>query len=335
MFFRPVDVLTIGGATLDIMLTTSEYDIIDNPQDITRQQLIAFEFGAKILTNDININYGGGAANAAVNLAQIGFSVATKLNLGDDTTGDEIKHYLHSKKINTKYISQNKNTLTAVSAIISTDKSHDHVAFVNRGANLLLDVKIRELRQLEPKWIYVTSLSGENAYSNLVKVFDYIKESKAKLAWNPGSRQIKLGCQELETFLQITHILHINKDEAIEMALSAGVKTDNIEKLLKTLHQMGPKIVIITSGEDGAWAYDGDEIYFQESLPVDRVNTTGAGDAFGSTFLAAYIKKDKNINYALAAATVSSSEVIKQHGAQKGLVSWKEIRRLIRKYSLI
>ena len=310
MFSKPVDILTVGGATLDIMLTTSEYDVIDNPDDITRKKLIAFEYGAKLVSDSTQISYGGGAANSAVNFVQMGFSVATKIQLGKDLTGNDIKRFLDSKGINVKHIVQKKDTLTAVSVIVSANKLHEHVAFINRGANLLLDVKKSELRILEPKCLYLTSLSGDNAYNNIVKVFDYVRESGAKLVWNPGGRQIKWGCEELKTFLEATDILHINKDEAIEMICSTGVETDDVEELLKELHKMGPKVVTITCGEEGAWAYDGSKNYFQKALDVKKVNTTGAGDAFGSTFTAAYIKKDGDIDYALAAGIVSSSKVI-------------------------
>lgn len=329
------DILTIGGATLDIMLTTDEYDIIDNSQDLKRQKLIAFEYGAKLITKDACMTYGGGAANSAINLSNLDFAVTALVQLGDDSPGRDIKFYLENRGINTDYIIQHKNTFTGTSVIVSASEAHDHVAFVNRGANAFLDISKETLAIINPQHIYLTSLSGERALDNLIEIFDYIRENNIPITWNPGSQQVQMGCEALKRFLQYTTILHVNKDEAIEMLYSSGEETDNVEDLLKRLHAEGPRLVTITCGADGAWSYDGEKIYFQSALDVEHINTTGAGDAFGSTFLAAYIKTGGDIGYALAAGVVNSSEVIKKVGAQHGLVGWTEITNIIKEHSLV
>ena len=116
---------------------------------------------------------------------------------------------------------------------------------------------------------------------------------------------------------------------------STGEETNDIESLLKKLYSEGPQIVTITCGAEGAWSYDGKELFFQKALDVDCINTTGAGDAFGSTFLAAYIKNNGDINHALAAGIVNSSKVIQKIGAQNGLVDWETIQNIINTNNLI
>ena len=50
---------------------------------------------------------------------------------------------------------------------------------------------------------------------------------------------------------------------------------------------MGPEVIIITSGKRGADAYDGSKYYHQDVIREKRrKDTTGVGDAFGSTFIA-------------------------------------------------
>ena len=58
-----------------------------------------------------------------------------------------------------------------------------------------------------------------------------------------------------------------------------------IKKLLEEMKKLGPKIVVITDGPKGAYAYDGSDILFMQPYPDPKppYERTGAGDAFSST----------------------------------------------------
>ena len=60
------DIITIGGVTEDINFCTHEGVLIKNKKDVLRQELLAFEFGAKIKIKESHSTFGGGAANTAV-----------------------------------------------------------------------------------------------------------------------------------------------------------------------------------------------------------------------------------------------------------------------------
>ena len=60
------------------------------------------------------------------------------------------------------------------------------------------------------------------------------------------------------------------------------------EALAKQLNSYGTKIVGITRGSQGSVFYDGKSFYHQGIVPVDAVDTMGAGDSFIAAFLVHY-----------------------------------------------
>ncbi|MCD4705406.1 carbohydrate kinase family protein [bacterium] len=332
---KKFDVITIGGATQDIMYYTDDAEIIKNKTNITKQKLIAFEFGAKIISKNVHLTFGGGGMNTAINFSKLGLKTATFLNLGQDWIGDLISKELNKYKISNKYISRS-NEYNGFSFIINHNQTNEHAIFGHRGANDKLKTDSQKISNLNTKWIYIASLSGND---HLVKqnIKNIFQKKNTKIAWNPGNSQLKFGFKFFKKYLPRTTLFNINKDEAIELVLSSGMKTTNLNKLIKTIYSWGPKIVAITDGNKGAYIFDGQEIYFQKATNNKALNTTGAGDAFGSSLVAGLIiynnraELDKNnLEKALRLAIIQSGAVVKKIGAQIGLLNKKELKKYIK-----
>lgn len=333
---KQLDVLTIGGATLDLMMYTKDCVVLPNPnkKDLTRQKLIAFEYGAKITSDSVHHTYGGGATNTAVNFAGLGLRSAVLCQLGADTTAYDLIRHLDKHNVETNHIAFEKNGHTGFSVIVNVGTHNEHVIFMYRGANHVMKITKAALNRIKAPWMYVTSLNGPHAKKNLETIFQVQKQQACNLAWNPGNEQLQLGYRGLKKYFKHVSVLILNKDEAIELCMSAGSKTTSIGKLLQTIHSWGPDIVAITNGAKGAHVYDRHKQYQTKALKVKGINTTGAGDAFGSTFVAGLIKTDFDIEHSLAAAIVNSNYVIQEIGAQAGLKSWPQIKALMKKHKL-
>ena len=324
-----VDCLTIGSATQDIMFYTDDAVILRNPKDITKQKLIAFEYGAKIAAQSIYFTLGGGAHNAAVAMSKLGLKVGILTAVGTDGIANEIKANLKKYKIDSQLVKVYKGHRSSFSFIVNTGKFKEHVIFTYRGANFIIKISPAELDKVKTNWFYLTSLSGDYWRSNLRAVFSVARRRQIKVAWNPGGSQLRAGYKYLANFIKNTYVFNVNKDEAIELAVSAGKKTVNIQKLLFLIKSWGAKIVVITDGPRGAYVFDGKKVYHRPALAVEGINTTGAGDSFGSTFVWGLIK-GKNIDFALQAAIANSNHVITAVGAQIGLLSSREINKIIK-----
>ena len=86
--------------------------------------------------------------------------------------------------------------------------------------------------------------------------------------------------------------------------------------------------MIITRGKHGADAYDGEKFYHQDILREKRrMDTTGVGDAFGSTFVAGLEIYNGDIQKAMYLSVKNTASVIGQQGAQNGLLSRRGITR--------
>lgn len=92
---------------------------------------------------------------------------------------------------------------------------------------------------------------------------------------------------------------------------------------------MGPEMVVITDGPNGAYGFDGTTYQHIGIFPVPVVERTGAGDAFSTGCLAALIQK-KSLRDAMRWGTFNSASVIQKVGPQAGLLKKNEMMKLLR-----
>lgn len=317
------DVITFGGATRDIFFKTSKGVIFPDPED-TEEKMLAFKHGQKIITDNAHFSFGGGAFNTAVSMAKLDLNVSTCINVGRDESAHSIVERLRSLGIDTTLVTTDPENHTALSLIV-TDKK-DHVAFLHRGANNFLKMCAQE-KLLNTRWFYITSLTGESA-DILPELVYFAAENNIKVALNPGGKQLRGSCRQLKKLLDKVELLLLNREEAEELACSeeACETIEDNKVLLHKVQNLGAKTVIITEGEKGSYYSGGSTINFEPAFKKDGlvVDTTGAGDAFGSTFLAC-IMKGTDISRAQKMAAINSAHVTEFIGAQEGLLTAKKI----------
>jgi sugar/nucleoside kinase (ribokinase family) len=181
----------------------------------------------------------------------------------------------------------------------------------------------------EPKWLYFSSL-GENSLEFHAQVVEYLKaHPSVKLAFQPGTFQMKLGKEKLKEIYAHTYVFFCNKEEAQRIL---EIKEDDIKKLLQAIGALGPKIVAITDGVNGAHAFDGKEMYSMRLYPDPKppISRTGAGDAFSSTFTVA-LALGKDIKEALRWGPVNSMSVVQGIGARAGLLTREKLEEYLAK----
>lgn len=317
------DVITIGGATRDVFFMTDQAKILGDRTGKNHRKYVAFEYGAKIIPEEAEFAFGGGGANSAVSFSKMGLKTAAVLRVGSDGTGNHVIDDLKENGVDCRFIEKDKKNHTALSMILSIPGS-DHTMFLYRGANDFLNIP--DWRDFRSSWFYISSLTGESE-DLLPEIFSYARAHNIKVAWNPGSEQIKKGFDDLEQMLENTSVLSINREEAILLALSKDNRVNyNDEKaLLACLNEMTGGIILMTDGENGSYATDGEKDYYEPTAGCEAIETTGAGDAYGSTFIACLIK-GMQIKEAMKLASVNSASVVSYVGAQKGLMTFDELR---------
>lgn len=321
-------ITTIGSALYDVMFYTDQALILDHGQDLLKQKLIAFEYGAKLYAKNAYFVGGGSAANASMTFANLGIKTQIISALGNDFLGHNIKQQLKSKGINIKLLQLKVNEATGMSFVVNVGKENEHIIFTMRGANDSLDLSQSKVKQMNTPWLYLAALGG-NFKPKLDNIFQRVSKKKMRVVWNPGLGQIVLGAKFLAKYLQHTYVLVVNRDEALEILSKQNLKlSNNINLLLKHLHKYGQKFTVITVGDKGAYLYDGQKIYFQAALKKKAVNTTGAGDAFASGLTAGLIKYgEQNITKALRLGVTNGALVVTKVGGQVGLLKNSDLSK--------
>ena len=309
------ELISIGDASMDVFMTPTESEAIC--QIDTKECFIAFSYGDKIPVKDLVFSTGGNAANNAVGTKRLGIKVAIVLTLGNDSIGNLIIEKLKSEGVGMDYVVRQPGTISNYSTVVNY--SGERTIFVYHAPRTY-DFP-REIPA--PPWVYLTSM-GESYLPFYQKVVEWLDANpETRLAFNPGSYQIRAKREDLDTVLKKTHVIFVNREEAGK--LTGADTSDGKEKeLLSALSSLGPKIAIITDGGNGSYAYDGSKFIKSGVLPVNAFQRTGAGDAFSSGCLSAIIK-GKPLDEALIWGTVNSASVIGYVGPQKGLLKEEQI----------
>ena len=318
------DLIAIGDSTVDTFLkihdATVECDI--NHKDCK----ICVKYGSKIPVDSIGHGVAGNAANVAVACSKLGLKTAIYTNLGDDDHGENINKQLISQKVAPDYIKINKGKSSNLSVVMTFQGERTIFVYHQEWFYHLPD--------LAPSaWIYLTSMAESFTSSNIMdEVYHYVEKTKSKLVFSPGTLQLKADIKRYPKILERCHILIVNLEEAkIIMGIAESEKIE-IRNLLSKMLLLGPKIVVITDGEEGSYATNGQVDLKAGIIPAPVVEKTGAGDAYASGFLCALFR-GADLAEAMVWGSLNSSQVIGRMGAQNGLLDAEQMIKLRKKES--
>jgi len=317
------DVITVGSSTVDVFARTKFSEIVKITDGKKETELLAYPMGAKILIEELNFTTGGGATNTAVALSRLGHKVACISKIGSGANADKIKKHLEKDNVDSSLLVSSKNARTGYSIILDSIE-HDRTILTFKGSNN--DLRFDEINtgKLRAKWFYFSTMMGES-FKTLEKLAKFAEKNSIKIAFNASQYMAEKGIDYSKEILKRTALFVLNKEEALLMTKKN--KTEDAFKILGKLID----IVIITDGKNGAQAYDGKNIYSVKSNKIKIVETTGAGDAFASTFLSGMIKKN-DIEFALRLARANAESVIQRHGAKTGLLTYSKALEVVKRY---
>ena len=319
---EPIDFFAIGDIVTEPFIRLK--DASTHCRVDTKQCELCMRFGDKIPYESATVCAAvGNASNAAVSASRLGLSSALRAYTGDDHYGTEMLEVLKQEGVSTDFM------VTEV----GKQSNYHYVLWYETDRTIL--VKHEEFGYTvptlgaSPKWVYLSSLSEHSKdYHDAIAAW-LIQHPECKLAFQPGTFQIKLGKEALASLYARTELVVCNKEEAAHIL---GIPfTDDVKVLMNGLATLGPKIVVVTDGTNGAYAYDCSRylrvpMYPDERGPFER---TGAGDAFASTVVSA-LALDKPLDEALLWGPINSMSVVQEVGAQKGLLSREALEQFLK-----
>ncbi len=286
------------------------------------EKRLSLPFGSKPPYDRVDIVRAvGPSPNAAVACARLGLDVSLMAWLGDDQVADDAISHLKDERIDT--------ALTVKQA--NMPSNYYYVLRLGAERTILVRNENYEYVWKDPKqnldWIYLSLISDASWQLHLDMLAYLERNPDTKLAFQPGTFHFTWGVEKLKPIYARSHIVVLNREEAVDVT---GRSYDNLHDLANGLHDLGPRIVVITDGPNGSYASYDDKLvtipnYPDPAPPVDR---TGAGDAFASTIVAA-LALGKSMDEALTWAPINSMSVIQKLGAQAGLLHESEIQHYI------
>lgn len=304
-----IDVLSIGGATVDIFIKSKQF-IVD-------KNLLSLEYSSKNEINQSLICSGGGATNSAVSFARLGLKSTNLSLIGNDHLSNYIVDDLKKESIDTKFLIKNKKDTTDFSVILIAPDGGRSI-LTNRGSTRLEEKNINWGKIPKTKWFYITSLEGN--LELIEKLIGYAKENNIKISLNPGNRELAQR-QKLLPLLKHVDFLLLNKTES-EILVDREI---NHSKFWQDLISISPPTIAVTNGHEGAFVFVNGNHYYSPIINIKPVDETGAGDAFGSTFISALIY-GLEPKEALFWAIKNSASVVSRIGAKSGLLTLNQIK---------
>jgi sugar/nucleoside kinase (ribokinase family) len=312
-----IDLLSIGDASIDTFMTPLEGETLCKLD--SKECYIAFSFGDKIPVKNLEFSVGGNAANNAIGTKRLGINSAIVLTLGQDAIGEMIVGRLKEEGVDPTYIIQQPATTSNYSTIINY--SGERTIFVYHAPR---SYEFPVHLPVTP-WVYLTSM-GESFRPFYNHLTDWLKANPSvKLAFNPGSWQIRAEYKDIADIMLLTYFVSVNREEA-EKLTHFDESQGKERELLIALNKLGPKVCLITDGSNGAFAYDSinGKFFKVGIMPVTAYERTGAGDAFSSGVLSALIHA-KSLEEALKWGVCNSASVISYTGGQRGLLKEAEM----------
>ncbi len=344
------DVITIGTATRDVFLQSPAFKAVKDEHFTSASgfpsgEAECFALGKKIEIMKPVFTTGGGSTNSAVTFARQGFSTAAIITLGKDETSKDVLVDLKREGVK-PIVSYTKDLHTAYSTILLSEGGERTILVYRGAADYLGRVA---LPGLHAKGVYIAP--GAIPAERMQRLVDHFHSTGALVAMNPSGYYVKLGVAAMRPILQKLHVVVVNREEAATMT---GKPFDDERGIFKAFDEVVPGIAVMTDGPRGVTVSDGKSLYksgiFAEQKLVDR---TGAGDAFGSGFVAGLLRQRlaysvqgdsaqlnakpytlDAIRYAIRLGSANATSVVEYIGAKEGILTkakfaseprWKEL----------
>ena len=306
-------ILGIGNAIVDVICKVDDSFIEQNNLTKSTMKLFFDENEFKNLLKNLKIEKtvsGGSVANSIVGISQLGDQVGFIGKVSDDDFGVKYEEGLKNENVEYFYSKKKEKLPTGTCLILVTpDSERTMCTFLGTAGKINEnDVNIDAIKKSE--LIFLEGYLWDEGEPK--KAFDKAINNANKVAMSLSD----LFCVKRHK----PHFLNLVKNKlditfANEQEIISLIEAKNFDEVINFSKQLN-KLVIVTRGEKGAVAINGNEVIendIQKNLKI--VDLTGAGDLFAAGFLHGYIKK-LSIKECLIKGTEMSSRVIQQIGAR-------------------
>jgi len=277
--------------------------------------------GETVTDGTLLVNHGGKGANQAVAARRLGADVRLIACVGRDASGAAIRAALAGEGIGVDGVAETETAATGT-ALIVVDPAGRNQITVAPGANRALTVDDVRGRATDFTWAEVVVCQLEIPLDCVAAALTLAREHGATTVLNPApvpSTRVDL--------LPLVDYLTPNVGEAERLSGVVVRAPGDAARAAQVLRDAGVRTVIVTLGEEGAWA-QGAETECVPAFAVQAVDTTAAGDAFNAG-LAVALAEGRRLREALRFASATAALTCTRRGAQASLPVRAEVERLL------
>ena len=306
-------VLGIGNAIVDVICKVEENFIAQNNLTKSTMKLFFDENEFKNLLTNLKIEKtvsGGSVANSIVGISQLGDKVGFIGKVSDDDFGKKYEEGLKKENVKYFYSKKREELPTGTCLILVTpDSERTMCTFLGTAGKINEDdVSSEAIKKSEI--IFLEGYLWDEGEPK--KAFDKAINNANKVAMSLSD----IFCVDRHK----PHFLNLVKNKlditfANEQEITSLIDAKDFGEVVNFSKKLN-RLLVITRGENGAVAINGDEIFesgIQKNLKI--IDLTGAGDLFAAGFLHGYINK-LSTKECLEKGTEMSSRVIQQIGAR-------------------
>lgn len=298
------DLISIGSISIDLYFKGDTLTKKDNR--------FFLAIGGKYVCDYFYETVGGGGANVAIGCSRLGLNTAVVGKVGENVFKQIIIQKLIQRGVSTEFLILDEDFLNISAILLAENGERTIIHYLTPHESLNLD-EITKKNLLKTKMVYMGNLPNISFEEriNLLKIF---KKNNIPVAVNLGVSDCRRPLKEIISLLKLTDIFIVNTHEFADLVKLEYQKIDwrkNCLDFLKLYHL----ILVITDGENGSYLYTKENLYYQKAIkPKKIIDTTGAGDAFTSGFLASYLQQ-KNLKKAMETAAFEATKILEKIGA--------------------
>ncbi len=278
--------------------------------------------GQTILGNSFRYGPGGKGSNQAVAAHRAGADVTFVTKLGKDAFGQIALDFYRKEGMNTDYILEEEGLSTSVAQIMVDEESAQNAIIVIIDAcGKISEQDVEKCRKLVES-ANILLLQHEINMDAQYRVIDIAHRAGVRIVLNPAP-----AAPIPDEIMAKIDIVTPNETEAEVLTGIHVANAADARRAAECFLKKGVRQVVITLGAMGAYAFDGVREELLPRIPVEAVDTTGAGDAFNGGFAMA-LDAGMDLFTALRYGNVTGALSVTRYGTAPAMPTREEIDRL-------
>ena len=283
------------------------------------------ESGKLSLIDILNLEIGGCASNAAIDMAKLGINTAIITKIGQDGFGKFLHGVLEDNKVNTDGVIVDKNVPSSAS-VVAIGSNSERTVLHCLGANAeftFSEIDLEIIKKSKILFIAGTFLMPKFDGDGTLQLLKMAKETGIvtclDTAWNSQGTWNKINDS-----LPFIDWFMPSYEEACEMTSQTEPA-----KIANTFAEMGSRNIIIKLGSKGCFVkLFEEEGFFVSGYKVNAIDTSGAGDSFCAGFITG-LAKGWDIKKASKFANAVGANCVTSIGTTTGIKSLKHIEKFM------